>query len=108
MHHLARHLREQQRRLQGERRAPSRRQARDVVAQILAPEADVPRLFGHVDAHHAGEERMRVASGAEYLALRVVDRLLAAEDEEEEQLGKRAAEPRDAAGADAVEPAEPG
>jgi hypothetical protein len=62
------------------------------MAQVLAREADVPRLLRHVDAHHAPDERMDLAAGTQRVALGVVDRLLAAEDEEEEELGELPAE----------------
>jgi hypothetical protein len=107
-HHLLRHLGEQERRLDGERETARRRQRRDAMAKVLAREADVARLFRHVDAHHALHERVHVVARAERLALRVVDRLLAAEHEEEEQLRERPTHPRDPSRSEPVEPAETG
>src|SRR5215510_3978978 len=76
------------------------------MAEILAGEADVTRLLGHVDAHHASHQRVDVATRPEGVALGIVDGLLAAEDEEEEELGKAVAEACHAPGAQAIEPTE--
>ena len=63
------------------------------MAQVLAGEAQVARLLRDVNPHHALHERMHGQAGLQDLALCVVDRLLAAEHEQKEQFGERAAEP---------------
>ena len=61
----------------------------DVLPQVVAREAEVARLLGHVDLHDAlagaGGSRARSRSA---VPLHVVDRVLAAEHEDEEQLGE--------------------
>ena len=56
---------------------------------------EVARLLGDVDAHDALESGCMLPAAAERLALHVVDRILAAEHEHEEQLGEALAERHD-------------
>ena len=78
-----------------------------MVAQILAREADVPSFLGDVDLHHAPQQRVdRLAAMAQTVTLGVVDRLLAAEHEQEEQLGERPADAGDPPRADRSSQAE--
>ena len=71
-----------------------------MLAQIVAREAEVARLLGDVDLRHALDERMHALALGERHALGVVDRIFAAEHEDEEQLGEARAELDD----DAIEP----
>ena len=61
-----------------------------VRAQVVAGEREVPRLLGDVDAHDALEQRVQLAARPQRRALHVVDRVLAAEHEHEEQRGEAA------------------
>ena len=76
----------------------------DVPLEVVAGEAEMPRLLGHVDLHDAQEKRVKITTAAERGALDVVDRVLAAQDEEEEQLGE---DPREADHGPRQEPIEP-
>src|SRR5579885_2461825 len=60
-----------------------------------------------MDLHDAAEQRVELAPALERRALGVVDRVLAAEHEDEEQLGEGARGAHDGAGAEPLEPPEP-
>src|SRR5215472_3065922 len=56
-----------------------------------------------MNAHDLLEQRMQVHAGSQLAALDVVDRVLATEDEQEEQLRESAAEPDDPAATELLE-----
>src|SRR5215472_18878195 len=56
-----------------------------------------------MNAHDLLEQRMQVHAGSQLAALDVVDRVLATEDEQEEQLRESAAEPDDPAATEVLD-----
>ena len=95
--------------------ATLRQERRDVLAQVVAGEAEVARLLGHVNLHDSAEERMDLPPAPQQRALHVIDRVLAAQHEDEEQLREGSpeadhlsrAEPEQTRHARHVEPGDP-
>ena len=77
-------------------------------AQVVTRERQMARLLGDVNAHDALEQRMERALARELGALHVVDRVLAAEDEDEEEGREAARGTEHAAGAEPVPEPEAG
>ena len=67
-----------------------RTELRHLLPQVVAGEGEVARLLGDVDLHDALQQRVERRAAAERGALHVVDRVLAAEHEDEEQLREAA------------------
>src|SRR5205807_631865 len=74
-----------------------RRKLGHIDAQVLTGEGQVTRFLGHVDAHDALEQRVELAARMQRGALHVVDGVLTAEHEHEEQCRERARHAHDAA-----------
>ncbi len=101
-HHL-RHRRQDQRGAHAELGTTEFSQRRYLPLQVVAGERQVPGFLGDVDAHDALEERVNRPPRAQLAALHVVDRVFAAQHEQEEQRREPPAEADDEPGPDAVE-----
>src|SRR5262249_46894381 len=107
-HHQLRHDGQNEGGTEREREAPQRPEPVRVLLQVVPREAQVTRLLGDVDLHDAPEQGVELLALAQRHALHVIDRILAAEHEHEEELRERAAEAHHLASAEALPPDQPG
>src|SRR6185295_12850133 len=72
--------------------------------EVVAGEGKMPRFLGDVVAHDHLEQWVELAPGPQRLALQVIDRILATQHEDEEQLGESGSQLGDATSAESFGP----